>query len=66
MPNTRENRFENTLRDLVDCYEHLEEPVSEDEDRARRSLIVLCRVIGASVVSAIEGTHLPGIAPDRG
>ena len=35
-------RFQNTLSDLDDCYEHLDDDLSEDEQEARRRLIGLC------------------------
>jgi len=38
-------RFENTLRDLADCEEHLNdnvEDLSESEQRARQRLIEMC------------------------
>lgn len=37
-------RFQNTLEDLRDCYESMDETadLSKDEGRARRSLIKLC------------------------
>ena len=44
-------RFTNTLADLQDCREHLDDPVEElglgeEERQARIRLIVLCRIIG--------------------
>lgn len=39
-------RFQNTARDLQDCWEHMDETkLSADERRARRSLVRLCRNI---------------------
>lgn len=38
-------RFENTLRDLEDCYEHINDRVSERERRERKRLVELCQVI---------------------
>jgi hypothetical protein len=36
-------RFENTLRDLQDCYENIEETdLSATESSARKNLIELC------------------------
>jgi hypothetical protein len=35
-------RFQNTLGDLEDCEEHIEDDVSEDEQDARKDLIALC------------------------
>ncbi len=40
-------RFENTLADLRDCLEHLDDDdLSEREDKARARLIRLCAIIG--------------------
>jgi len=38
-------RFENTLRDLQDCLEHLWSDVSKEEERARRELIHVAQEI---------------------
>lgn len=40
-------RFENTLRDLQECYHELDETedLSEHEAKARRKLIELCKDI---------------------
>jgi hypothetical protein len=37
-------RFQNTLEDLRDCYEHIDKPVenNEEEEHARQRLIKLC------------------------
>ena len=37
-------RFQNTLQDLKDCYYNIEdiEDMSDEEKRARRSLIQIC------------------------
>ena len=48
MANMSYCRFENTLRDMKDCYPHLEEDgdsedtLSETESRARQEMIELC------------------------
>ena len=43
MSNMAHCRFENTLHDLVDCYEHLEDDdLSSSEQRARERLIRWC------------------------
>lgn len=43
MPNMGYCRFQNTLRDLQDCYDHLwDKDLSEEEIEARRRLISLC------------------------
>lgn len=40
-------RFENTLADLQDCYEHLnDDDLSEEEKKAKEALIDLCGVMG--------------------
>jgi hypothetical protein len=39
-------RFENTLGDLQDCYDHIDnEDLSKSEKNARRQLIALCKDI---------------------
>lgn len=38
-------RFENTLLDLRDCYEYMDEKLSGNEARARERLIKLCECI---------------------
>jgi hypothetical protein len=39
-------RFENTLKDLRDCYENMDDDdISESEKRAKSDMILLCRKI---------------------
>uniref|UniRef100_A0A6H1ZNE8 Uncharacterized protein n=1 Tax=viral metagenome TaxID=1070528 RepID=A0A6H1ZNE8_9ZZZZ len=38
-------RFENTLRDLQDCYENMDNDLSNSEKLAHDRMIVLCRRI---------------------
>ena len=38
-------RFENTHRDLSDCYYHFDEELSESEKKYRQRIIKLCRDI---------------------
>lgn len=42
MPNMSYCRFENTLRDLKDCVDHLDDCLSESECDYRETLIALC------------------------
>ena len=43
MANMSYVRFENTLRDLRDCHEHIDDTgLSDEEEQARRKLMVLC------------------------
>lgn len=43
MANMSYCRWQNTLDDLQDCYDHLfDDDLSPEEDRARRQLIHLC------------------------
>ena len=43
MANMSYVRFENTLRDLRDCHEHMDDTdLSEEERKARRELLELC------------------------
>ena len=47
MPNMSYCRFDNTLADLRDCYEHMDDDdLSEEEERARQKLITLCLNLG--------------------
>ena len=49
MPNMSYVRFENTLADLQDCYDNLEEPLDEktcdSEITSKEQLIELCDTI---------------------
>ena len=42
MANMSYCRFQNTLVDLVDCLENIDEEVSKHEERARNELIATC------------------------
>ena len=44
-------RFVNTLEDLRDCYDHLDDDLSETEEQAKKRLLRLC----AEIVSYNEG-----------
>lgn len=44
-------RYENTLHDLRDCWNNWnDEPTSEEEIKARESLIKLCKEIAEDVI----------------
>ncbi len=45
MANMSYCRFENTLRDLDDCYSNINEQLSEREHRYRKQLVDLCQSI---------------------
>lgn len=48
MANMSYCRFENTLSDLKDCYEHIEDrTLGEREDQCRKRLIQLCNRIAS-------------------
>ncbi|MFC1453662.1 hypothetical protein ACFLQL_00595 [Verrucomicrobiota bacterium] len=38
-------RFQNTLADLLDCQEHMDDKLSGEEERARDRLIEACKEI---------------------
>ena len=38
-------RFQNTLKDLRDCFDHIDDDLSDEEDRARQELLEMCRAI---------------------
>lgn len=41
-------RFENTLPDLMDCYEHInDDDLSDREIKSRRRLLELCALIAS-------------------
>ena len=45
MPNMSYCRFQNTVGDLEDCYDHIdlnENDLSQDEEDARKRLIKIC------------------------
>lgn len=42
-------RFRNTLLDLQDCFDHIWDDLSENEDIARAQLVALCREIADEV-----------------
>ena len=45
MPNMSYCKFQNTLPDLRDCFDSMDDELSPEEDRARRKLIKLCHEI---------------------
>lgn len=47
MANMSYCRFENTLADLRDCQEAMDEDLSNSEERCRRNLIKICCQIAA-------------------
>ena len=58
MSNMSYVRFENTVRDLADCVEHLDDQLSESEARARARLLQLCVQVvqecGLSVAAEVQ------------
>jgi len=52
MANMSYCRFQNTLQDLRDCYENMDDTdLSDEEKRARRTLLKLCdQIVGDHVV----------------
>lgn len=45
MPNMSYCRFQNTFRDLQDCFDSIDDNLSEEEHEARKNLIELCQSI---------------------
>ena len=45
MANMSYCRFENTYRDLIDCYDNLNSSLSENESHYRECLVELCKSI---------------------
>ena len=54
MSNMSYCRFQNTLRDLRDCYENMDEELSDEENRARKQLIILCETIVENCTNIYE------------
>ena len=58
MSNMSYCRFQNTLQDLRDCYESMDDKdLSDEEKRARRSLLKLCAKIADDYVVDGEPTY---------
>ncbi len=57
MGNSSYCRFENTLSDLRDCFNNMEEKCSYRENRNRKYLIKLCHQIAESYVD--DETKIP-------
>lgn len=47
-------RFQNTVGDLRDCYDNMDEKMSEDEERAKTQLISLCKRIADDYGDEVE------------
>lgn len=45
MSNMSYCRFRNTLADLKDCLEHLEDTLTDEESDAREELVYVCKQI---------------------
>ena len=43
-------RFQNTLQDLRDCYEHMGDDLSDDEKPARYRLLKLCERLANELI----------------
>lgn len=54
MANMSYCRFQNTLIDLVDCLENIDEEVSKHEEHARNELIATCVEILEAKGYAVE------------
>lgn len=61
MPNMSYCRFENTYRDLRDCYENMEGKLSDSETSYRERLIELCAEI---LTECCDGYGLNEVNPD--
>ena len=38
-------RFQNAAEELRDCYDHIDDKLGEDEQRAKKRLVELCKMI---------------------
>jgi hypothetical protein len=54
MPNMSHCRFTNTLADLQDCYDNMDDDLSPDEAKAQNKLLLLCARIASDYASEIE------------
>jgi len=45
MANMGHCRFQNTLADLRDCYDHIDDKLSDVEAEAQKALVALCAEI---------------------
>ena len=55
MANMSYCRFQNTLPDLRDCYDNMDEDgLSESEERSRKAMLVLCKRIADDYEDEIE------------
>ena len=59
-------RFTNTLEDLQDCFEHLEdEDLSEPEQESRKRLLTLCAQIVAQDIYESDPDACPACRNER-
>ena len=54
MPNMSHCRFHNTLRDLVDCIDHMDDELSPEEAEAHNKLLLLCARLASDYAGDIE------------
>jgi len=54
MSNMSYCRFQNTLNDLRDCQEHLDDELSEDEQEAKEKLLDICKDIALDYCNCVE------------
>ena len=57
MPNMAYCRFTNTKEDLQDCMDHIDEPVSEAEHKARIQLVKRCAELIFDYAGADNGVE---------
>jgi hypothetical protein len=65
MSNMGHCRFTNTLADLKDCQEHLDDKLSPEETKARQHLIRLCSQIAGDYESELEAILENSIKPSK-
>ena len=61
MASSTDNRFQNTVKDLQDCQDHLFEPLSPEEGLARDHLLQVCREIAAAARQIASVKNRPGL-----
>ena len=61
MASSTGNRFENAVKDIQDCQDHLFEPLSPEEELARDHLLQVCREIGTAARQITSVKNRPGL-----
>ena len=63
MTNMSYCRFENTLLNLTDCYDHLDDDLSPEEEEAKKKLITICCLIAKDSIGTCSPTNWMPLSP---